>query len=978
MRYPSGTTRRRGARRVAALILGIIFSAGQAAALGTGAPRQSSTQTPANVAQDVWTLTPDGPAVRELAKGEEHLYEFSLPPNSYARVTVEQRGIDVSLTIFDRGRNQIAKVNRANGSRGPETISMIAAAGGVFRLRVRGGRTSTPEPFYRIAMAGPRPPVEEDATRIRLERTTYEAEELYGKSIPVRGEEKTRLLTDAIKAYEEARNGWRSLGERYEEALAVYSLGWGYSELGSRDMVKFPLPLYRLRWSYPARGDHQAALAYFQEALAMMKGLGDEHGQAIALAGLAWPNLYLGNAAEAADNFSNALRLFESMGNLDGKGRALYGLGWTQAVLNRNEEALRNFSEALRLRQLANDKRGEALNLGSLARVYSRLGNEQQALAYSERARVLFESKELNDLHGIASTLTTAGWAYYGLKRYEEAIASFQQAFDRRDGHDTTGRAVALYGMAKVESGRGNLVAALSLMRRVIDVIDPLRTRGTNDELRTYYFANVQEYYSFYTELLMRLHKLHPRARYAEAALWSNERARARELVAILAEVVDDSRGGAGLESDRALTSEDIRRLLDDDAILLEYALTESSTYLWTVTASPARGPATQGYELPAGTPEVTKAALRLVEMLKEKGGTIEQFQATASALSRILIPERAAAQIRSKRKVVVVLDGVLQYVPFAAMSVSRRPGVYSPLVASHEVVTVPSMATVDLLRRKIEHRPPAPNRIAVIADPVFTGSDARVGHRAGDPRILKTQARPGSGTAGARSSPGQDEIARMLVGQSRLAQPFLRLTRLDSTRDEAQIISRLEPLAQLHLDFDASMKTVTADGLGTHRIVHFATHGIALDSHPEASGIFLSMVDERGEPQDGYLYFPLVCRLRLPVELVVLSGCETNFGKQVGGEGLIGLTRGFMYAGAPRVIASLWAVRGEATRELMERFYTLVIRRGMRPSEALSVAQASMWKEQKWTPSDWAAFSFSGEWRQTPALRVAPGPARP
>lgn len=273
-------------------------------------------------------------------------------------------------------------------------------------------------------------------------------------------------------------------------------------------------------------------------------------------------------------------------------------------------------------------------------------------------------------------------------------------------------------------------------------------------------------------------------------------------------------------------------------------------------------------------------------------------------------------------------------------------------------------MSTVDLLRRKIEHRTPAPNPIAVIADPVFTSSDIRVVQRAGDPRVVKTQAQIGAGAAGGRSRPGEDEIAEMLVSQSRVAAPFLRLTRLVSTRDEAQMISSLEPLAELYLDFDASMKTVTADSLGSYRIVHFATHGIALDSHPEASGIFLSMVNEQGEPEDGYLYFPLVCRLRLPVELVVLSGCETNFGKHIRGEGLIGLTRGFMYAGAPRVIASLWEVRGEATKELMERFYTLMIRRGMRPSAALSAAQASMWKEQKWTPSDWAGFTYSGEWR--------------
>jgi CHAT domain-containing protein len=178
-------------------------------------------------------------------------------------------------------------------------------------------------------------------------------------------------------------------------------------------------------------------------------------------------------------------------------------------------------------------------------------------------------------------------------------------------------------------------------------------------------------------------------------------------------------------------------------------------------------------------------------------------------------------------------------------------------------------------------------------------------------------------------------------------------------------MIRSLEPTARLELDFDAKLKTVTEGSLASYRMVHFATHGIAIDDHPEASGIFLSMVDESGEPQDGYLYFARVCGLRLPVELVVLSGCETNLGKDIRGEGLIGLTRGFMYAGAPRIVASLWEVRGDATKELMRRFYTAMLREGKRPAAALSFAQGSMWKEQKWTPSDWAGFTYSGEWRK-------------
>lgn len=928
----------------------------------------ATQQTPAretNDVIDVAPLVPNRPITREIQRGKNHLYEFTLNAGTYMHAVIEQQGIDLSIAIYDNNKKVIAEVDRANGAHGPEAISLIAPKEGVFRLRVHGGRAGAPKPSYEISMQNPRPPTPDDVARINAEKLTFEAGDQYSKSLETaQRTEKVRLLKQSIKEYEEVRKAWHSLQDAYEEGLTLYGLGWCYNDLGSQDMVKFPLPLYRLRWSYQARADHQNAIAYFKRSLTIMKTLQDEHGQSIALAGLAWPNLYLGNEKEAVENFSAAFRLFEGTKNLDGQARTLYGLAWAQAVLNNNSEALANFSKALTLRQAINDKRGEAITLASLGRIYSRLGNEQQALTFSERARLLFESKALHDSHGVASTLTTEGWAYYGLKKYPEASDSFEKALKLRDERDTTGRAVALYGMARVESQRGKLDEALKLMKNVIDSIGPLRTRGSTDETRVYYFANVQEYYSFYTELLMRLHRLQPKGGYADLALLNNEQARAREMVAILTEALPNAPNEDNVES-KPLTSGDIRHLLDDDTVLLEYALTGGNAYLWTVTAQPVQQPAIQGYELPLTTSKVTAAALSLIEMLKEKGGTIQEFEKQATLVSRILIPDRVASEIRAKRKVLIVADGVLQYFPFAMLSVSKQPKLYTPLVANHEVLTVPSASTLEVLRRRVAHRTPAPNSVAVIADPVFKSNDARVLQRADRSSVIKTQSTMPPTTNREELRFDEDQIAWTLVSEGYQAVPFLRLKRLLSTRDEAEIIQSLEPAARLELDFDAKLKTITEGSLGSYRIVHFATHGIAIDDHPEASGIFLSMVDELGQPQDGYLYFARVCGLQLPVELVVLSGCETNLGKDIRGEGLIGLTRGFMYAGAPRVVASLWKVRGDATKELMRRFYTAMLRGGMRPAAALSSAQGSMWREQKWTPSDWAGFTYSGEWRK-------------
>jgi CHAT domain-containing protein len=152
---------------------------------------------------------------------------------------------------------------------------------------------------------------------------------------------------------------------------------------------------------------------------------------------------------------------------------------------------------------------------------------------------------------------------------------------------------------------------------------------------------------------------------------------------------------------------------------------------------------------------------------------------------------------------------------------------------------------------------------------------------------------------------------------------------------------------------------------LGNYRIVHFATHGVVNNEHPGLSGILLSMVDQQGQSQNGFLRLHDIYNLELPVELVVLSACNTALGKPVEGEGLVGLVRGFMYAGARRVVASLWKVDDQATGELMSLFYQHMFEHQRSPASALRHAQLEMWQETEWdSPFYWAAFVLQGEWR--------------
>jgi CHAT domain-containing protein len=266
-------------------------------------------------------------------------------------------------------------------------------------------------------------------------------------------------------------------------------------------------------------------------------------------------------------------------------------------------------------------------------------------------------------------------------------------------------------------------------------------------------------------------------------------------------------------------------------------------------------------------------------------------------------------------------------------------------LIVNHEIVHLPSASALAVLRRELAGRKPAAKTVAVLADPVFSADDARV-------------------KSGAKTQTGQEAPSDLTRSINDVRG---ELRRLLLTRDEAEamlsVTTRTDGFGAL--DFRANRATATGDELSGYRIVHFATHGLLNSEHPELSGIVLSLVDERGQPQDGFLRLHEIFNLRLPAELVVLSACQTALGKEVKGEGLVGLTRGFMYAGAARVVASLWQVDDAATAELMKRFYRRMLKDGMRPAAALRAAQIEMWKKKHWqSPFYWGGFTLQGEWK--------------
>jgi CHAT domain-containing protein len=312
---------------------------------------------------------------------------------------------------------------------------------------------------------------------------------------------------------------------------------------------------------------------------------------------------------------------------------------------------------------------------------------------------------------------------------------------------------------------------------------------------------------------------------------------------------------------------------------------------------------------------------------------------ADCQQLSRMLLrPVRA--QIRGRR-VVAVPDGALAYIPFGALYVS--PG--RRLIEDSDVTAVVSLGSLKLMRDRTRGRAPARNVAAVFADPVFGNNDPRV-----------------HGAVPAEAAAANAELVRSAndVG-------LTKLERLMSTQREAAAIASLAPATQRWeaLGFDANRAAVESVRLGEYHIVHFATHGLMNSRDPHLSGLVFSMVDREGRPQNGFLKADEVANLKLGADLVVLSACQTALGKELRGEGLLGLARAFMYAGAPRVIASLWRVSDVATAELMSVFYQGLLRDRVPAGEALRRAKLRLLRDPLHAaPYYWAGFTLQGDWR--------------
>ena len=589
-----------------------------------------------------------------------------------------------------------------------------------------------------------------------------------------------------------------------------------------------------------------------------------------------------------------------------------------------------------------------------------------------------------------------------------QSAAAYNRALPYFENNiDYTNEAVLRAGMGKLALQQGQLDVAEKNLQRSITLTEQLRENAWSRDLRSSFLASVHDRYQSYVELLMTRNAIKTDRQLEIRAFEISETGRARALIdslhdlrelrqpsepALLKEEADsqvkeqeliDKRAKlmseSGSEEEIAAVDKDLteirsryealearintnarfnyllrptplsfeeikNELTDDHTALLSYSLGTNKSFAWLITKDGLRS-----YEL-ANEQTIDEAARRLIRLLQSPpADTAEEdrLQKTIDEVSSLVV-KPIADQLQTSR-LIIIADGVLQYVPFQLLKTS--PDAKDPLIANFDIVEAPSASVLALVRREQAHPKPSKKLLVGFGDAVFS------------PEYLP----PG------RSGPA---VTRSAAANSENMSKLSKLPRLFNAKRELSNISDLAGSdSAFFVEYNATRDNLLGVGVDQYRILHVVTHGVLDALKPERSGLVLSLIDENQKPIAGFVSLADIYRLRAP-DLVVLSACSTALGQRQDGEGLIGVMRGFMYAGASGVVASLWRVDDHASAELMKHFYVNMLQRGMGPAAALRDAQNQIRSRPEWSsPYYWAGFTFQGNYdlqiKAVPPTRV-------
>ncbi len=902
----------------------------------------------------------------EIKGGEKDSYTVSLSINKTARIELVQKGIDLNFEAFDlQGKSFIIGIS-PSGLFGDESILVTAKEAGEYRVEVSSADPNSQPGKYRIMLTEIRPTVEED---FKINEATARILELAQEATRSKYNGTIEGLRDALAKWDETIALSKIKKDRVWEGVAIVAKGLIYKQLG----------------------EFQNALDAFLQSLGIWRELSNRQyeGSTVNNIGIAYSDL--GQYEKSLLFYQQAGNINREVGNRKSLGYSLNNIAWSYQKLGDYQQAEKYFRQSLEIKRETKTIRGKRAiatttkNLGYTLALKGDIANGLKLVRESLELR-----REIDYKWGIADSLLTLG----KLEK-EDNLENLTQASKlASDVGDRRLQAESHYLIAIAQEQRGNLDAAIENIKKGLAIVENIRSEIVGSESRYSYFSTIQGYYELYTDLLILRSEKTKSQKNIRLALEISERSRSRSLVDLLREAnVDFKKGNsskllieqknliiqlndefarrrnllsgapkpeqvaninseindletkiqslnlkirrqnpkfADLSEGKILTSNAIQNLLDDGTILLEYKLGKERGHLWFVSNK-----SIEHFVLPPRKEILTEAQTFYRKLVGiGKGGSDNRSVNNLSKRLHELLLGKVEKQIKGKR-VAIVADDILQYLPFSALRDSS--GAF--LAEKSEIVTLPSVSVLAELRL---YKTDAEKSLLVFADPVFDLEDARF----------------------------TDQPQSLNAGLAKITRDFLfgeKLPRLLASRREARnILKSINNTQALVLtDFDANIENITNKDLADYKILHFATHGLLNTKNPELSGLVFSLYDENGKTRDGFLTLNDIYNLELSSDMVVLSACQTALGKEIRGEGLIGLSRGFLYAGSKRVVATLWKVDDVATAEFMKRFYRNHLEKNMSASYALQQTKLEMKKIKRYqSPYYWSAFILIGDWR--------------
>jgi CHAT domain-containing protein len=784
----------------------------------------------------------------------------------------------------------------------------------------------------------------------------------------------------AIRLHREAIDMFRAIGDRQSEAIAVNGLGQAYENLkeyataldnyrrtlrlaedtGNLDVAS--VALLNVARVYRLIGDLNQALAYYEKCLKLSRSAKKVRTEANALNDVAVLYATQGNREKTIGQYRKILRFYASISDRRRQAIAWNNLGDAYFRFGEKQKSLNSYNRALPLSEQAGDKAVLISSLYNIARALRDLGALERALASVEKSIGIIEELRTN------VTSPDFRISYFsGVRKHYDLCIDILMRLD----HELPGMGFAAAGLLTSEKAR-----ARSLLDTLSEVRADIR-QGVAPELlaRERHLRGLIRSQARY-QMDLSISGKDP-AENEEVARQVNQlRTEYQEIEALIR---DQNPRFPGLMRSTPLSLEQVQaELRDGDTILLEYALGDERSYLWAVTADSLRS-----YELPSRSTleQAGREVYKLLIARQEVDETIQgDYQANVEASDRAYYEEAlnlsqlllgpVADQLGTKR-IVIVTEGVLQYIPVDSLPLPQpKPTALTAgnvtentrlMLDTNEIVTLPSVSILAAIRQETPNVGSGDKIVAIFADPVFSTNDARLQNR-------------GTNLDTAASDSNQHSGQVALRGLPRNGGP----RRLVHSSEEADAIVAIAPRGTVMVTraFDANREAAMKPSVGGYQIVHFATHGFFNSENPELSGIVLAMVKPDGSRTNGFMPLQDIYKLNLSAQLVVLSACDTALGKDIKGEGLVSLTRGFMYAGSKSVVTSLWKVDDRATAKLMDHFYESMLREGMTPAAALRSAKKKIREEKAWNaPFFWAGFVLQGEYKGRIVVPSDPSP---